>query len=814
MLPHSTAQPETTPPTSWTSDLSFRFSAFGFPSVFGFRISDFPLLTGLLLATSSALAQLPTPHIGYVYPAGGRQSNTFQVAIGGQRLDGVTNVHISGGGVRATVVEFIKPLTPQQANQLRERMKELQEKRQAASQNGRKRSGQSGSQTSTNTPFSAADQALLTETRKKLATFQRRPANPAIAETVTLQITVSPDADPGEREIRIGTQLGLSNPLMFCIGQLPEFSKKNPRLVEESAPFRPARKNPEQKATPPTEMSITLPAVVNGQILQGGVDRYRFRGHKGQRLVVAACARELIPYLPDAVPGWFQAALALYDSKGHELAYADHYRFHPDPVIYCELPRDGEYVAEIRDSIYRGREDFVYRITVGEVPYITSIFPLGGQAGGQTTVQLAGWNLPTTALTRTNLEPGVYPLSLSKEDRCANRVPFAVDTLPEILEQEPNNSQAAAQPITPPVIVNGRIDKPGDWDVFRFDGHAGDEIVAEVYARRLDSSLDSVLKLTDDAGNQLAFNDDNEDKGAGLNTHYADSWLRATLAAKGTYYIHIGDPQHQGGPEYGYRLRISAPRPDFALRVAPSSVNVRGGATVALTVYALRRDGFSSEIALALKDAPPGFALAGAEVPANQDQVRLTLSAPPTPTQAPISLSIEGRATIQGRQVVHPAVPAEDMMQAFAYRHLVPAKELEVAVSGRFMGRGGLKILSSAPVKIPAGGTALVRISTPSGGFANRFQLELSEPPEGITLAKVSPADDVIEIELHSNAAKAKAGLKGNLIVNIFPGEGFGGPKKAKKQNNQRRSMVGTLPAIPFEVVAPNQTAPLEGQRD
>ena len=70
--------------------------------------------------------------------------------------------------------------------------------------------------------------------------------------------------------------------------------------------------------------------------------------------------------------------MTLYDAKGAELAYADHYRFQPDPVIYCELPRDGEYVAEIRDSIYRGREDFVYRITVGEVPYITSIFPLGG----------------------------------------------------------------------------------------------------------------------------------------------------------------------------------------------------------------------------------------------------------------------------------------------------------------------------------------------------------------------------------------------------------------------------------------------------
>ena len=32
-------------------------------------------------------------------------------------------------------------------------------------------------------------------------------------------------------------------------------------------------------------------------------------------------------------------------------------------------------------AIYRGREDFVYRITIGELPFVTSIFPLGGRAG-------------------------------------------------------------------------------------------------------------------------------------------------------------------------------------------------------------------------------------------------------------------------------------------------------------------------------------------------------------------------------------------------------------------------------------------------
>jgi hypothetical protein len=177
----------------------------------------------------------------------------------------------------------------------------------------------------------------------------------------------------------------------------------------------------------------------------------------------------------------------------------------------------------------------------------------------------------------------------------------------------------------------------------------------------------------------LAFNDDHEDKGTGLNTHHADSWLSATLPANGAYYLYLGDAQHKGGPEYAYRLRISPPRPDFELRVVPSAINVRGVTSKPLTVYALRKDGFSGAIALALKNAPAGFALSGS-VPANQDQASVTLSAPPAPLKDPLNLSLEGRATIEGREVIRPVVPAEDMMQAFAYRHLVPSQELKVIV--------------------------------------------------------------------------------------------------------------------------------------
>jgi hypothetical protein len=780
-------------------------------------------LAAVLAAAPPAPAQQGVPRVGYVYPAGGKQGTTFEAVIGGQFLEGVSNVYFSGTGVQATLLELIRPMSPKELNDLRIKMDELLA-RKAVVRNDFKaletfrsfkntKNIKDGSAADdkeleelkkkyAKATWTADDEKLLSEVRGKIATGVRRPANPAICELAVVQVTVAPEAEIGQRELRIASPSGLSNPLAFCVGQLPEFSEKATKTISEqrSSVARVAFEPRGRKAEP--EMTVTLPAVVNGQIMPGAVDRYRFQARKGQRLVVIASARELIPYLADAVPGWFQATLALYDAKGKELAYNDDFRFHPDPVLYYEIPSDGEYVIEIKDAIYRGREDFVYRIALGELPFVTGIFPLGGPAGAQTPVQLKGWNLPVTQLMPAAQGPGIHPVFVRAVGLVSNPMPFAADTLPEGLDKEPNNQPAIAQPVTLPLIVNGRIDQPDDWDVFRFQGRAGSEIVAEVYARRLESPLDSVLKLTDAAGKPLAFNDDCEDKGAGLTTHHADSCLRATLPADGTYYLHLGDAQHKGGPDYAYRLRLSPPQPDFELRVVPASVNVRGGATVPITVYALRKDGFSGEIALALKDAPAGFTLGGACVPANQDQVRLTLTAPPMPSKEPLTLSWEGRATIQGRQVVRPGVPAEDMMQAFAYRHLVPAQEMKVAVSGRNMFRTPVRILGEAPVKIPAGGTVRVRLAASTGTSAGRVHLELSDPPDGIAIKNVSPSGGGAEMVLQCDAAKAKPGLKGNLIVNAFA-DPPQLPGQAKTQAPQRRRPLGVLPAIPFEIVTP-----------
>jgi len=725
------------------------------------------LLPAILCAQST-----DAPRLGYVYPAGGQKGTTFPATVGGQSLDGVSAIHVSGGGVRVVVGAHTKPPAPREVARLRERLGEL-----------RREPG---------TPAVREEIAVLQET---LAAAARR-ATPALAERVALTVTVAPDAAPGDRELRLETPRGLTSPIRFRVGSLPE-------ILEDASV---------------DETRIRLPATVNGQLIpapgapaRGGrppaglrsdVDRYRFEARRGQELVAVVAARDLIPYLADAVPGWFQATVALYDAAGRELAFEDDDSFRPDPVLHYRIPADGEYVVEIRDAVQRGRDDFVYRLSIGELPFVTGVFPLGGRPGKKTRVQLRGWNLPRPHMdVAAAKSAGVQTLSAAAGLHASNAVAFAVDAFPQRGEGEPNDDAARARRLTLPVLVDGRIDSPGEADVFLFEGRAGDVVVAEVQARRLGSALDSALALTDADGRRVAASDDHEDKGTGLLTDHADTVLTATLPAGGPYWLRLHDVRQQGGPEYAYRLRVSAPVPDFDLRVVPSSLNVRAGSTVAFAVHVLRKDGFTGDVALALKDAPRGARLDGAVVPAGQNSVRVTLTVPDESPGVPARLRVIGHASIGRHVVEREATAADDRIQAFASHHLVPARELMLCVTGTAPRRDHARpaeFLTEGPLAIPAGGTASVRLARPPGRrFAGVVRFELDDPPPGITLAQASSDGDVLV--LRSEAATA-SGLRGNLIVTVV-GERRLEPGQTSPPAGRRRVALATLPALPFEIV-------------
>jgi hypothetical protein len=648
-------------------------------------------MAGLVMLAPAALAQ--RPYIGMTYPAGGQQGTTFQVKIGGQSMEGVHGVLVSGSGVTGRIVEYIRPIGPIEVGLLGQQLRDLRKPRAVvASATMISTAPTTSGDTMMMSSAEAAAKATATEseeTAKMIAKLERRireyqnfPANPALRGIVFVEITIAPDAPPGPRELRLLTlRGGASNPMPFHVGQLPEYCRKPMLCANKSVLGKEdlaLRRRPENEV----EDRITIPCTVNGQVAYGEINRYRFEARKGQRLVINTLARQLIPYIADAVPGWFQPVIYLYDSNGKELAYDDDYRFKPDPVIIREIPEDGEYVLAITDAIYRGREDFVYRITLGEVPFITSIFPLGGRVGEPHSVRMNGLHLGDAELTPPSQEAGagIHLIAANKDGFLSNLVPFALDTLPEAFDKEPNNAEARAQKVTLPVIVNGRIDKQDDWDVFQFKGQEGETVVVEAHARRLDSPVDSVIKLTDAKGQLLAFNDDREDLGAGVNTHHADSSLMATLPADGTYCVHIGDTGRKGGEEYGYRLRISAPQPDFALRLVPSSATVRAKGSASIGVYALRKDGFNGPIKISLKDPPAGITAYPVTLASSQTITRISFRADIVTTGGPVNLTVIGSAQIGDKEIVRPAVPAEDQMQAFLWRHLVPAQDLKVFV--------------------------------------------------------------------------------------------------------------------------------------
>jgi hypothetical protein len=219
-----------------------------------------------------------------------------------------------------------------------------------------------------------------------------------------------------------------------------------------------------------------------------------------------------------------------------------------------------------------------------------------------------------------------------------------------------------------------------------------------------------------------------------------------------------------------------------------------------LTLQATRKDGFDGPIQVQLKDAPAGYEICGGVIPSGTDQVRATIRVPANATPAPVAMKAVGSARIGGREIHHAAQPVENMMQAFFYWHMVPAQEVLVSVGGRSTLRDSVRLLGESPVKIPCGGTVRVQLAGAGYSFTDRVELEISEGPEGVAIDKIYANKDRGEIVLKTDAAKAKVGTRGNLIIYAYNKFG-GGPAKGGRPVKPGRNFVGTLPAIPFEIV-------------
>jgi hypothetical protein len=719
------------------------------------------LLACVLPAVAQKSLQAGKPaHIGYLYPAGGRQGTTVTVKIGGENVYGATAALISGTGVTAQVIDSKDP-----------------------------------------------EAGVEFKKRKN-----KKKNQAVIDEVVTLRVTVAPDVEPGNRDLCLVTTNSLSNKLTFQVGQLNEMKE-----VETNNTLKAAMTLP------------TLPFAVNGVILPGDVDAFKFSAVKGQQLVAEVAARALLPYIADGVPGWFQAIIVLYNSLGKPVAEASDFQFSQDPVLFYKVPEDGVYTLTIRDTLYRGREDFVYRVKLGELPFITGIFPLGAPRGAKPVrVALTGVNLPVSSLLveAGPDSPALQHLVVTNRELVSNPILFSLSELPERTESSPATLETKAQKVVLPVVLNGCIRAVGEKHFTRFSGTKGQSICLDVHARRLGSPLDSAIAVMDSRGQVLAENDDIKDTGEGFITHQADSGLMMVLPETGNYVVMITDKQGRGGAEYAYRLRISAPLPDFDLRMTPAAVCLPAGGTVPLTVHVIRRDNFKGAITLSLDGSASGLSLDGAVIPEGMDKITLTVSAS-LKAAGKQSLHLVGRAETGGKTLVHLAVPAENLMQAFLYQHLLPFQEETVWVTRPVVPYSVTpKLAAGGLVLAPGQETAIPVTLTRRPGYEKPIRVDLVDPPKGISLRKTHfPAGQNKATVIVFADSKVPLGLSGNLILSATmfvdreatPEEIAWRQKQAAKNAEPgkpgavtnvvtslkvTRPVTVTLPALSFRVVA------------
>src|SRR6266481_2996853 len=227
-------------------------------------------------------------------------------------------------------------------------------------------------------------------------------------------VSLKADTPVGFYPIRVVTPDGISNAVLFSVGDLPE--------VEEVE-----SKNPKQPNNFPNEaQKIPVPSVINGTLEGPDVDNYTFTAKAGQKLVFEVEARR--------AGSGIDPAIEIFDSAGHELARNDDAPgLGVDSRVEVTFAKSGEYRVRIHDSKFSDQASNFYRLKIGSYQYADGIFPLGWRRGETTEVTLSGGNLSAPVKAPVDLHTQSAFVSVRLPGSPSAPFLFAVSDQPEVI---------------------------------------------------------------------------------------------------------------------------------------------------------------------------------------------------------------------------------------------------------------------------------------------------------------------------------------------------------------------------------------------
>jgi hypothetical protein len=601
-----------------------------------------------------------------------------------------------------------------------------------------------------------------------------------------LKLIVAADAAVGAYPIRVQTDDGISNPFLFVVGQLPQIVEK-----EDNSTFETAQVLPEP------------PLVVEGQVAGNDVDYFRFHGRKGQAIVIdAQCSR---------IGSGIDPTIRLTTASANRTYVAsadDSPGLLTDARLSAVLPEDTDYLVELSDSRYQGAARPIYRLVIGAVPMAEEIYPLGGRAGETVGLELRGGTFTEVKFTGLNLKatsgtdlffPRINSAMLGTAGTGSpvldveSLAPLVVSPYLEL--REPTDPSAPPVRTFAPVVLNGRIDPPGDDDRFIVATKPGERLQIKVQAYELGSALDGVLRVLGNGGSVIGNADDTNIPQPRRNNQQTppivvpDPSLDMTVPG-GTNEVTlvIRDLENRGGVGYPYRIIVEPLVPDFELLVDDPQISVpRGGvATMGVTI---RRKGFSGPITVTVADPPAGLSVRAGSIAAGQTGGMISLSATADASfpAAPIRLvaRAQGSNPPLERIAFNPLVFARQAnlpMCTIIQTGLIAAPALTTPVT---------LDTPSQPIEVPHGFSATipVKVMRSKGSDAGLTITPRTLPP-GLTVPNATIAEKKADGTVTVNAALAAA-LGTTTIALQAKGKFSGGER------------IIALPVVTLSVVQP-----------
>ena len=584
-------------------------------------------LTMFALASAVFSDAAADPYAGYIYPAGIQAGTTNRFIVGGQKMWRLRGVHFGCRGLKVLDIKSVPRFSPPAGMQRKHLVNWLDGIAKGVKTEPEKPNDPHITEWRSNRWW----QALGSLGPLEISIVERylfTPRNP-LQDTPSISqmaiVTVAADATvrPGVYDASLWNDGGISAPRPFVVTEAAH--------VQEPLYAPPHREWPDQAVADATISDVVL----DGQIMPGEIDAFSVRLSGGKRYRVKVKARELLPYIGDAVPGFFNPVVTVKDGSGRVVAAADDSeRFRPDPCFDFRPVESGEYRLEIHDVLFRGRADFVYSITV---------------------------------------ESHVTP---RRSDR---------KTL---------GKKSAADGV---LRFSGTVGKPGAVceQVFTI-GKEGTRVL-EVSARRKGSPLDPVLTLRRvPGGDELARWDDVTNKVLVGTVPQAECDPVGTYDFKepGRYVAEIADRTGHGGKGYSWDLEIRPPKPEFEVYSTRSTLPLYRGRPLKVDFVIVRKEGFAGTVTL---EFPKDVKARGHVATAGVDRVSAVITYVGRKPVELCSVKVAARAKIGGRMVRRNVVPCDEYEQAFAWKHLVPAKSFVMrATPGRFPPKKG-----GCPVRTP-----------------------------------------------------------------------------------------------------------------